>query len=215
MPAGRWSWRTFAAKAISAKLTLAERAVHHAAFDADLGDVGLQQMRADALDLFGQHRGRSLADRAAGEHDRARGEGAEAEGRRSRCRHSGSRCASGSIASSCAAICASDVSWPWPWFCTPTWMMTRAVGQHAGVGEFVARDHARLALHPSDGAVAALLGVERKADADGAAVRLAALPGACGSRRDRSCRARIRARRRSRRCRASCRRRCGRAARRR
>ena len=49
----------------------------------------------------------------------------------------------------------------------------RAVGQHAGVGQFVARHHARLALDPFHLAVAALLGVERKADADRAAVRLA------------------------------------------
>ena len=48
-----------------------------------------------------------------------------------------------------------------------------AVGQHAGVGQLVARDHAELALDEFRRAVTALLGIERKADADGAAVRLA------------------------------------------
>ena len=61
----------------------------------------------------------------------------------------------------------------------------RAVGQHAGVGGFVARHHARLALDPFDRAVAALLGVEGKADADGAAVGLGLrLAGADGGQID-------------------------------
>src|SRR6185437_4770319 len=51
----------------------------------------------------------------------------------------------------------------------------RTVGQHADVGRFIAWRHSRLALPPLRDAVAALLGVEGEADADGAAVRLALL----------------------------------------
>ena len=70
-------------------------------------------------------------------------------------------------------------------------MMTRAVGQHARVGGFVARHDARLALDPFGDAVAALLGIEGKADADGAAVRLAALLARADRRRGRPCRAAV------------------------
>ena len=61
----------------------------------------------------------------------------------------------------------------------------RAVRLHADIGELVAWHHPRLALDPLDGAVAALLGVERKAHADGAAVGLALrLPRADGGQID-------------------------------
>ena len=63
------------------KADAAGRAVHRAGLDARAGDVGLQKMRADLLDLLEQHPA-GPRHRAAGEHDRARAEGAEAERRR-------------------------------------------------------------------------------------------------------------------------------------
>ena len=50
---------------------VAVRAVHGAGLDARVGNVGLQQMRADALDFLDQHAA-GARHRAAGEHDRAR-----------------------------------------------------------------------------------------------------------------------------------------------
>ena len=58
----------------------AARAMHGARLQTRVGDVGLQQVRADPPDLFGEHAA-GARDRAAGKHDGARGEGAEAERR--------------------------------------------------------------------------------------------------------------------------------------
>ena len=128
-------------------------------------------MRADASDLLGEH-ARGSANGAAAEHDRARPEGAEAE-RPDRGVAVADRNQRGIDAElvrgdlrerrlvALAVVLHADID------------DHRAVRQHADIGGLVARHHARLALDPFDDAVAALLGVERKADADGAAVGLA------------------------------------------
>ena len=66
-------------------------AVHRPALDARVGDVGLQKMRADLLDLLDQHPARPR-HRAAGKDDRARRERAEPHRDWSPCRRSGWRC---------------------------------------------------------------------------------------------------------------------------
>ena len=156
----------------------AGRAVHRAGLDAGVGDVGLQQVRADFPDLLDQHPA-GARHRAAAEHDGARAEAAETERRRrgvaiadGNQRRADAELVGGDLRErglvALAEILRADMD------------DDRAIGQHAGVGGFVARHHARLALDPFDRAVAALLGVERKADADGAAVGLALAPGGRG-----------------------------------
>src|SRR3954469_3449767 len=128
-------------------------------------------MRADFLDLLDQHPA-GARHGAAAEHDRARAKAAKAKRRTG-----GVAVADGNQPRADAELMSRNLRERGLVSLTEILRADmdddRAVRQHAGVGGFVARYHARLALDPLHGAVAALLGVERKADADGAPVGLA------------------------------------------
>ena len=111
-PAGAPGGRS-AAKAISAKLTLPDGPCTAPASMRVSGDVGLQQMRADALDLFEQHPARP-GHRAAGKHDRARAEACRTRTAPSRCRRSGWKCARDRSSAHARRSARTCVSWPWP-----------------------------------------------------------------------------------------------------
>src|SRR4051794_5095392 len=130
-------------------------------------------MRADALHLLKQQSA-GLGDRTTRKHDAARGKSAEAE-RRGR----GVAVADGNTRRIDFQFMRGDLRqrrfMPLAMVLYSDGNDHRAVRQHPHRGGFVSRYDPGLALDPFHLAVAALLRVECKADADPAAVRLPAL----------------------------------------
>src|SRR5215471_3283067 len=150
---------------------LGRRTMDRSSLNAHVGDVGLQQMRSDTKYLF-RERTRGFPYRAAGEHDRAGSKRAK-----SIWPHCGITIAHRNPCWIDAQLMRGDLRKRC--FMSLAMVLHAHVDQNATVREhpnirgFVTRDHAKLAFDELHGAVAALLGVKRKAHADPATVTLA------------------------------------------
>src|SRR5215472_2523212 len=162
---------------------LGQRTMHRSGLNAQIGDVRLQQMRSDTSYLF-RERTRGFPYRAAGEHDRAGSKRAK-----SIWPHCGITIAHRNPCWIDAQLMRGDLRKRC--FMSLAMVLHAHIDQNATVREhphirgFVTRDYANLTFDEFYGAVAALLGVKRKAHADPATVRLArCLPFADGRQID-------------------------------